>query len=182
MNKPTIEELNQYNMEKQLARCPFPLDKGFYLGKPGNEHYKLLAWFGYQYEGIQITEIGTLWGGSAMALGHNVKNKVITYDIVEAYGIAKFPYNIEKKIIDPDGAPFNIICQSDLIFYDAKHEGVEEQQFLDELIKRKWKGILILDDIHFNIPMADFWNGITLRKEDWTDIGHFCGTGIVYFD
>lgn len=182
MTKPTIDELNQYSMEKQLQRCPNPIDKGFYLGRPGKEHYKLLAWFGYQYEGVILTEIGTLWGGSAMALGHNVKNKVITYDIIEAYGLARLPFNVERKIIDPAHMPFNDICKSPVIFYDAAHEGKQEQEFLDELVKRQWKGILILDDIRLNPEMWDFWDGITLRKEEWSDIGHWAGTGIVYFE
>lgn len=182
MNKPTIEELNKYNMEKQMQRVPFPVDKGFYLGEAGREHYKLLAWFGHQYEGIQITEIGTLWGGSAMALAHNTKNKVLTYDIIEGFGIARLPFNVEARIITHETTPYHAIMDSSLIFYDASHNGKEEQEFLDELIKRNWKGIIIFDDIHFNPEMEAFWTNIVHRKEDWTDIGHFSGTGIVFFD
>lgn len=181
IKKPTIADLEVYDFEKELQLAPFPLDKGFYLGKPGKEHYKLLAWLGHQFDGVTITEIGTLWGGSAMALGKNKKNKVITYD-VHPHDCAKFPFNIERRIIKVEDTPFDEICKSPLIFYDAAHEGKEEQEFLDELIRREYKGILVLDDIHLNSPMHDFWDGIILRKEDWSDIGHFCGTGIVYFE
>ena len=39
-----------------------------------------------------------------------------------------------------------------------------------------------MDDIVLFPELAKLWSEIPERKEDWTDIGHHSGTGIVYFE
>lgn len=164
MKKPTLEQINEL----------VPAFKGH------PEHYKLLAWVSLQYNDITIVEIGTHKGYGTEALSYNKRNKVISFDIKTREGSLGTPYNAEKEMVYPEY--MDEVVQASIIFYDAKHEGKEEQEFFDELVKRDWRGILLLDDIHFNEPMSKFWEGITLTKEDWTDIGHSpSGTGAVFF-
>ena len=61
------------------------------------------------------------------------------------------------------------------------HDGKFENAFY-QLIRHDYKGILIVDDIHYNAEMERFWSKITEHKEDITEIGHYSGTGIVYFN
>jgi hypothetical protein len=53
---------------------------------------------------------------------------------------------------------------------------------LNTLEKNGYRGIVILDDIHLNDHMNTFWNNITQKKHDVTNVGHFSGTGIIIFD
>lgn len=179
ITRPTIDEVQAIDLSPlyDLA-VDNPDNRRLLRGRAGVEHYKLLAWFSMLYDGILITEIGTLGGLGLIALSYNSKNHVISFDIRGHDWGNTTPVNAEKKIVY-DGYMDEVV-KSTIIFYDAAHEGKEEQEFLDELIKRGWKGILVLDDIRLNKEMAKFWANIKLPKEDWTDIGHSVGTGVVF--
>ncbi len=56
-----------------------------------------------------------------------------------------------------------------------------EYEFLNVLRQNDWKGLLVLDDIHYNDEMKRFWESIPVAKYDLTDVGHASGTGIVDF-
>ena len=77
--------------------------------------------------------------------------------------------------------PYTTLFRSDVIMLDTYHDGEFEKEFYD-FIKPDFKGVLVLDDIHLNKPMQSFWRSITEPKEDLTKIGHYSGTGVVYFD
>ena len=77
------------------------------------------------------------------------------------------------------------IASADLVLLDVSpHDGDKEQKFFDELRRRSFEGILILDDIYWKLDkgMTSFWESITLKKIDVTAIGHYTGTGIVVFN
>jgi hypothetical protein len=40
----------------------------------------------------------------------------------------------------------------------------------------------MLDDIHLNEAMINYWNSFTEEKYDLTNIGHWSGTGMVIFE
>ena len=73
------------------------------------------------------------------------------------------------------------IRKTRFIFLDVDHDGLYEDKFYSFLNSIEWKGILVLDDIHLNEPMKNFWNGISQEKYDLTQIGHWSGTGLVVF-
>ena len=56
-----------------------------------------------------------------------------------------------------------------------------EKEFTDALISKNFSGIVIYDDIFLNMEMIKFWKSIPFEKENWTDIGHWSGTGVVFF-
>ena len=180
LKKPTLYDIEKINYD-DVYRLHTTVEQSVMMsGRAGIEHYRLLAWIGYQMSGKIISEIGTMHGCGLAALALNPLNEVYSYDIAEYGNTVKCTQNAHRMIVG-DGYMDNVI-KSDIIHYDAAHEGKEEQEFYDELIRRNWKGVLFLDDIYLNKPMNDFWEGITHRKEDWTDLGHDCGTGVVFFE
>ena len=58
--------------------------------------------------------------------------------------------------------------------------GMDEDSY-QHLKKINWEGYLVLDDIHLNDPMKEFWNQIDNEKYDITPMGHWSGTGLVIF-
>ena len=73
---------------------------------------------------------------------------------------------------------------------DTYHDGVFETQVFNYLLKNNYKGIIVLDDIHWSQEMIDFWKKIKIEKHDITFLGHegglgpmgnISGTGIIDF-
>ena len=146
----------------------------------GKEHYRLLMYVSTLYNNEIIFDVGTNKCMSAIALSYNKLNKVKTFDIVKLLPENPNVENIEyilgdsTKDIDLKKCP--------IIFLDVDHDGIYEDIFYDHLKSINWKGILILDDIHLNEPMKNFWNRIEEKKYDITNIGHWSGTGLVVFE
>ena len=177
--KVTAEELNQINLSKYLKSTDdlgFP--KSWFYMDAGLEHYRLLTFISKLYNGVNLLDIGSYQGSSAIALSFNKKNKVISYDIKHQPEIAniKIP-NIEfikgNVLKDEITAPF--------ILLDTYHDGTFEQDFVDHLLKIKYKGLVMFDDIHLSRQMDYFWDGLKNEKYDLTEIGHHSGTGIAVF-
>ena len=177
--KVTAEELNQINLSKYLKSTDdlgFP--KSWFYMDAGLEHYRLLAFISKLYNGVNLLDIGSYQGSSAIALSFNKKNKVISYDIEHQPEIAdiKIP-NIEfikgNVLKDEITAPF--------ILLDTYHDGTFEKDFVDHLLKIKYKGLVMFDDIHLSAKMYNFWDGLKNEKYDLTEIGHHSGTGIAVF-
>lgn len=161
-------------------------------GVEHGEHYKLLNYLSSLFENELILDLGTRDGLSALVLSKNLKNNVISYDILpKSKEISKFEKIIpnclfkQKNIFDED---IYLIKKARLIFLDLDpHDGVQEQKFFDILEKINFKGIIILDDIsaentYFYFPeMKQFWNNIKQKKYDVTKYGHGSGTGLVDF-
>ena len=123
-----------------------------------------------------VYDIGTYKGSSAVAMSS--AKKVISYnteDQLEAMPPNNVTFKIGNCLKDDN------ILKADIILLDTLHDGKFENAFY-QLIRHSFKGILILDDIHLNPEMRKFWASITEPKEDLTKIGHYSGTGIVYFD
>lgn len=173
-----------------LVKCITRADhKEIFLAPPGNNHYKLLAYLSLLNDNQVIIELGTHHGTSSLAFSINKTNSIITYDVVNRYGIVPKPKNVLCKIgniFDMNEA--NLLLSANIIFLDTAHEGPFEHQIYNFLVENSYSGILILDDIHWNKPMKEFWNSINTLKYDVTDIGHgicpdgIAGTGIVDFN
>ncbi len=157
------------------------------------QHYKFLAYLSGKFENSTLIDIGTHVGCSSLSLATNPTNKIISYDV------AKFPtalkyngtdnilsipnnnitYKIGNALTEPE------LLKSPLIFLDTRHTGKFELEVYQYLHKNNYKGLLVLDDIHYCPQMKKFWDLIThYPKYDITEIGHYIplvGTGIVNF-
>jgi hypothetical protein len=147
------------------------------------EHYRLLYYISKSYNNITIIDAGTNFGHSCKALAQNKNNKIITYDIQpKNFHFFDEYENIEFKLLDINKESEDIIKSAEIILLDIDpHDGIQEKQFTDFLIKINYKGYLICDDIFLNKGMKDWWDSISIEKYDITEVGHFSGTGIVNF-
>lgn len=154
----------------------------YFLKPERTEHYKLLAYMADQMKDMPglISDVGTFRGASALALWSHAgpQTPVLSYDVVNQRAIANPGiFFIEKDPLDDT----KLFLASKLIMLDTVHDGIHEKKVLDLLIEQNWKGIVILDDINDFPEQREVWNNIQLRKADITYVGHWSGTGIIWF-
>lgn len=170
LDKLDTSNVNDYDMH---------FDVGCYHGNSGREHYRLLIYTSHLFENEILFDIGTNACRSAVALSHNTCNRVKSYDIIQVCPKNPNPGNVDfilgdsTKDVDLISTPF--------IFLDVDHDGTYENIFYKHLKDSKWKGMLMLDDIHLNEAMKSFWANIEEEKYDLTSKGHWSGTGLVIF-
>jgi predicted O-methyltransferase YrrM len=161
-------------------------DGKLFLDMPGNQHYRLLAHLSSKLKpGSKILEIGTRWGVGSAALASNKDVHVITCDIDECDPRVPKMDNIEY--VKEDGYVMLDNCHEyAMIFIDVDpHDGIQEKKMILKLLDKRYKGVVILDDIRLNPEMFTFWTRIPLedhQKVDLTTIGHYSGTGMLLFD
>lgn len=180
-------ELSEYQNRRNSTKLP----EHWFFMKSGKEHYRLLCYISSLFNDVTIIDIGTWVGSSAIALAHNKKNKVISFDIVRQQRDTQGIMVDVDGVITDENIKFEIgnvleynkeeILNSPFMMLDTKHDGVFEQEFFDFLVKENYNGIVLFDDIHLNNQMKNFWSKIELEKYDITHIGHWSGTGIVVF-
>lgn len=151
----------------------------YFFGQSNREHYRLLSYISTKLNEEKIFDIGTNKCMSAIALSKNHTNKVCSYDISRI--LPKNPDIQNIEFIIGDSTEDKSIQDSFVIFLDVDHDGLYEDKFYNHLKEIKWDGLLILDDIHLNKEMIEFWTKITEKKYDITTKGHWSGTGIVVF-
>ena len=154
----------------------------YYLSEPGQEHYKLLAYYSMQFNNAILLDLGTYKGCSALALSHNPKNQVKSFDIrFGLRNLSDYPDNVEfiiGNILDEEYK--SLILSSKLIVLDTDHLGEFEHKFYSHLKSIGYRGTLLLDDIKLNSEMIEFWNSIPDEKHDISNVGHSTGTGLVF--
>ena len=158
----------------------------FFNMPAGKEHYRLLSHLSWQFpSGTTLIDIGTYVGYSAVALSHNPNVKVISYniqdDIKNQECSAKDKTNIELRIKNCI-QDIELLLSSPFIMLDTLHTGEFEKELISVLIEKKYKGVVLCDDIYLNKEMKDFWSWVPLKKIDVSDTGHWSGTGIIIFD
>ena len=182
IKKPTLATVKKIDLSPLYPLAvDNPDNRRLLRGEAGVEHYKLLAWLSKKFDNATLVEIGTLGGLGTIALSYNKTNNVISFDIRPHNWGNETPVNAVKKIVYE--GYMDEVCKASLIFYDAAHEGIEEQQFLDGLVVRDWHGVVVWDDIHLNPEMEAFWQNCIdagYKVEDWTDRGHSVGTGVMF--
>lgn len=146
----------------------------------GKEHYRLLMYASTLYDNSIIFDVGTNKCMSALALSYNQSNKIKSFDVVRLFEQNPVRKNIEYII--GDSTLDSDLSKCECIFLDVDHDGLYENIFYNHLKLINWKGILLLDDIHLNNPMIEFWNSISETKYDISSIGHWSGTGMVIFE
>ena len=178
----TNEELDNIDLFPYSQKINSLEYQQYFMSKSGQEHYRLLAYISQNDDLVDILDVGTLKGCSALAFSVNSKNKVRSFNVGNEFDLNYTPLNAEF-IIDNvlNGNYNNIILGSKYIMLDTYHDGTFEKEFYDHLVSINYKGYLLLDDIHLNFEMERFWGSITKEKYDITNIGHSTGTGVVYF-
>jgi hypothetical protein len=173
-----------------------PQAKQYFLADAGQEHYKLLAYLSKHIPG-DLFDIGTYFGASALALSTNEASKVFTFDVVRCIPEANPQNPSTASLVTPLSRP-NIkmyvasgqsvipkIAKSPFVCLDVDpHDGLQETDFVERLVRHNYRGLLLLDDINVNKNMRMFWENLpsNLKKLDATHLGHHSGTGIVVFD
>ena len=163
-----------------------------YYGESGDQHYRLLSYLANQFDSVNIIEIGTHNGHSALALSANKNNTVYTFDLVDKVANKErlwingnVQFSTDNLMDDTQRESWRkIILESPLIFIDIDpHDGFDEYQFYLWLLNNDYKGILLIDDIWYFKGMRDnLWYKIpTSVKYDITEVGHWSGTGVVAF-
>jgi len=149
----------------------------------GTTEYKLYSYLAQQVGGIYILDIGTLFGGSALALSTSQQN-VVSYDLMSIE--THQPGALEKDNIELIVGNFMEerwhwdYRQIELIVIDVDpHDGLQEPPMVEFIVNQGFEGLILLDDIHLSPEMEQMWNNFEYEKHDATEIGHFSGTGIL---
>jgi hypothetical protein len=178
----TNEQLDNIDLFPYSQRINSSEYQGYFMSKSGQEHYRLLAHISQTNDLVDILDVGTLKGCSALAFSVNSKNKVRSFNVGNEFDLNYTPLNAEFIIDNVLNGDYNsVILGSKYIMLDTYHDGTFEKEFYDHLVSINYKGYLLLDDIHLNFEMERFWGSITKEKYDITNIGHSTGTGVVYF-
>ena len=197
---PTLEDLQEIDLSplgKFLEESKSVPDVAVldFLRPAGDEAYALYAYLSTLFDNGTILDIGTLFGSSATALSYNLTNKVISYDVNEHNDHSYFSKRSNMTWKNMDFRKDNTINWDDvkMILIDTDHTGKQETEFIEFLIEKDWSGFLILDDIHINESMHEFWGCFDDDiKVDVTYLGHgrkcpespygVTGSGFVEFD
>lgn len=158
----------------------------YFLGQ--NEHYRLLSHLSWQLErGETVVDVGTFLGFSALALSHNQRARVITYDLTQSIPATSETFTpLHRHTIDfrlgNVLGDLPLLLDAPLMFLDTNHDGTFEREFVAELTRLQYRGIVICDDIDLNDEMRAFWKDVAHTKMDLTPYGHWSGTGAILFD
>jgi predicted O-methyltransferase YrrM len=172
----------------KLKNQEYLVDKTYYDKAPGQQEYRLYSYLSTLFDNQIILDIGTFNGRSAIALSHNDKNKVISYDIHDhikqldhkIYTKKNIEFRI-KNVFD-DLTP-ELIKKTKIVVIDIDHFGNVESEIINRLDELGFSGIVLLDDIYHPSPeereaMQRLWGNINYEKYDVTKYGHTTGTGL----
>jgi hypothetical protein len=180
-----INYINKIDINEYFKN--FNLTDDFYK-RPGEQHYRLLAYISTLFNNVNIIEIGTHTGESSLALSYNKNNTIYTFDIIDKISQDKKVDNIKFIIddimtnIDSRNRWKDIILSSPFIFLDVDpHNGFMEYDFYLFLKEINYNGFIICDDIWYFKEMRDnFWYKIPYEyRYDISHLGHWSGTGIL---
>jgi hypothetical protein len=173
-------------VEQLLPAIDFEEDIDIYRYPPseaawlrGSAYYKGLAGFAKLLPSQKALEIGTLFGGSAIALAKFSKSVVAVDVDLSRVVTTLFSRNIEPLICTDFQACLSISLSGvDMIFVDIDHSGKVEAQ-LHERFCNEFCGVVFYDDIDLNDGMRAFWHNIDNEKvaTDW----HRSGFGAVRY-
>lgn len=158
-------------------------DKLNFKNLSGKEHYRLLSFLSKNNFSSSFIDIGTFRGSSALAFSFNEKNIVHSFNIEDQLELIEKPKNIIFHIDDVMNSDHTEkLLSSKVILLDTFHDGIFESKFLNYLDEIKFKGVVIMDDIHYFGDLTRLWDSITKEKYDITEIGHWSGTGLIYYN
>jgi hypothetical protein len=157
------------------------------------EHYRLLAVLARQVHeaGLGIVDVGSpalhsaaaLWVGAhkVETFEHEPDKKKVLPPAVEASAKKS---GILVRTEDPLRAlTSKVLERVGLIALDVEpHSGVYERVFLQALLDRGYRGLVVLDESQLNAGMRDVLKWAPVRKIDVTHLAHWSGTALLVFD
>ena len=182
LNNETLDNFTLINHD-------YLVDTNFYDNVSGVNEYRLYSYLSTLFSDIVIMDIGTYNGRSAVALSHNIDNKVISYNINDQINNATHKIytksNIEFKVKNVmHDLSVKFLEKVKIIVIDIDHFYTNEIELINKLQELNYNGLIILDDIHHPSPkenecMQKLWNCIDAPKIDITKYGHSSGTGLI---
>jgi len=202
IDKSPLEKVQNFTTEEYV---------NYMLADAGTEHYAFLNYLSSTYGDCRhFTDIGTRVVASSVAVGSNLKSPVWTFDIptskeryaafrgdteelyqakAQSVGINIKFHNLDLlKVSDEELKEY---VGTWFVMLDTFHEPYTspfEREFFQRLLDIKFKGILGLDDIHFNHEMKQWWKELQdgavyggYATYDISEVGHHSGTGLVDF-
>jgi hypothetical protein len=170
-----------------------------------NEHYRLLAFLAREVSqgsslggtNADIIDIGSHIGQSAAALWVGARG-------APTVTVRTFDYGTSRKSLPPSAMAFiarhggmrvettedvlgalpaDVLAKIRLIALDVEpHDGAFERSFLQTLIDRDYKGLVVVDETRLNEGMVNLYKWAPVKKLDVTHIAHWSGTAILVFD
>jgi hypothetical protein len=179
----SVDSLNAINTAKNWSLIP-SYYREYYHKPAGEEHYRLLMHLSKVWDGVQMSDIGTHAGASAVALSTNPNNTVYSLDIQNIREINRPLNNVTFEVgnFKEQSSLFDNIVKSKFILLDIDHMYDNEIYFYNKLVSLGWRGVLMCDDLHVNPEMERFWSEIGHPKIEVTKYGHGSGTGLVIMD
>jgi hypothetical protein len=187
--KLSNEILDQFQMKNQS----YLFKQDYYELESGNQEYRFYSYLSTFFNDAVFLDIGTLDGRSCIALSHNEKNVVVSYDIQNHINNYAHPLYTKKNVVFYlrnvlDDLTEDLVKKLKIVMIDIDHYETIERQIIDKLKSLGFKGIIILDDItkhpdpKINECMNRLWNSITDEKYDVTKYAHWSGTGVIVLD
>lgn len=170
--------LKEVSFEDDLRRYTLPKSEAHWMRTAA--YYSGLAIYAKLASASSVLEIGTLFGGSAIALAKYAQRVIAAdVDLSGAEVTNLFQHNIKPYRCDSVESCLSIpLAGIDLVFVDIDHSGRYEQ-LLHERFLRDYRGVVFYDDISMNSGIQDFWNRIGCEKvaTNW----HHMGFGAVRY-
>ena len=149
------------------------------------EHFRLLKRISLLVRKKRFLDLGTKAGASAICLGANPLNRVLSLDITDAPRIAN-PFNWEAypnvtfQLTDAADLPPAFYNEFQVVLVDINANGPTERKVFDNILRSDFSGLVIFDDITYRrFPgLCEFWQSITFPKTI-VPYAHHSGTGLV---
>jgi len=206
-SKADLDQLKQFTVRNY---------EQYMMADPGKEHYTLWHYLTSNFHSSgdcrHVVDIGTRYTASALALGAT-GIPVKTFDIAQSRerfqafrGKTETEWqqelqstskvNMEFKNLDLLSVPDNEFVSymsTWLIILDTFHKPYSapfEREWLARLVNMepKFEGVVMLDDIHLNPEMRQWWKEVQDNATNWgyiahdlTSVGHISGTGLLDF-
>ena len=217
---PTVEDfIIDFEEVRNFANDPLENIKGFttkeyegfMMAPAGREHYALLNFLSQKFGDCRhITDSGTRYVSSALAMASNLRTPVWTFDLptskerVHAFrgkteddwqnelhqvGANVTFYNVDlMKASDED---FKKYLNTWFVMLDTHHRPYTvpfEREFFTRVLNSGYKGLMLLDDVNEHDEMRRWWKEVQdgaaaggYKVYLFTPIGHWSGTGFVDF-
>lgn len=217
---PMLEDfVIDFEAVRNFPNTPLENVKGFtiqdyekYMMAPaGKEHYPLLNYLSQQFGDCRhVTDIGTRYVSSALAMSSNMKTPVWTFDLpsskervaafrgksedqwqteLQQIGASVTFYNVDLLTVSDED--FKRFTGTWFVMLDTHHRPYTvpfEIEFFKRLLDSGFKGLLLLDDIDEHDEMRRWWKEVQdgaaaggYRTFVFTPVGHWSGTGLVDF-
>ena len=177
---PEVKKIDLFSLANKIGDFQY---SGYFMKDAGIEHYKLLAYMSSLFADKTIYDIGTHYGNSSVAMSYAKDTKIVSYDIIEMKRLKSLPENVEYRIGDFREDPE--VLKSPFIFVDVDpHDGIQEKDFHEFFLEKKYVGIVLWDDINANLEMKVWWDSIDetqVKKVDLSKLGHWSGTGMIVY-